>query len=236
MLAEAAAHGGFPDAVDVIAQRFNYLLAAIEGTPMYEVSETKLIEVLSDRLTADAKGAGELGALLAEGWQIASISQDASNVRRQFVVLERRRVHARAAREIPRLQARLEMQGPPTTETVTPLRGMLRNVGAAANYVRIIVPGIQQDYALRSTTRFGTIVMGDEVLVAVPVTLGVLQQPGAPGPWEFAVEYEDDVGQKFRQTGALDAYASFNNVRLYQMLGLRGPMPIEQYSVPYRDQ
>jgi hypothetical protein len=236
LLAEAAAHGGFPDAVDVIAQRFNYLLAAIEGTPMYEVSETKLIEVLSDRLTADAKGAGELGALLAEGWQIASISQDASNVRRQFVVLERRRVHARAAREIPRLQARLEMQGPPTTETVTPLRGMLRNVGAAANYVRIIVPGIQQDYALRSTTRFGTIVMGDEVLVAVPVTLGVLQQPGAPGPWEFAVEYEDDVGQKFRQTGALDAYASFNNVRLYQMLGLRGPMPIEQYSVPYRDQ
>jgi hypothetical protein len=42
--------------------------------------------------------------------------------------------------------------------------------------------------------------------------------------------------KSFRQVGALDAYASFNNVRLYQMLGLRGPMPIEQYSVPYTNQ
>lgn len=48
----------------------------------------------------------------------------------------------------------------------------------------------------RSTTRFGTIANGDEIPVAVNL-IGLLQQPGAPGPWEIAVEYEDDVGQKF---------------------------------------
>ncbi len=231
--AELAAHGDFPGDPDLVAQRFNDLIIAIEGVPMYEVLETKLIEVSPDSLTANAKGAGELGALLTQGWQIASMSQDASNVRRQFVVLERRRFHARAAREIPRLQTRLDMQSPPAVREVTPLRGIIRNTGSAANYVRVIIPGIPQDHAVRSTTRFGTIVMGDEVPLAVPLTLGVLQQPGAPGPWELAFEYEDDVGQKFRQAGSLDAYASFNNVRLFQVLGLHGPMPIEEYSVPY---
>jgi len=231
--AEVAAHGDFPAPPELIAQRFNNLIAAIEGVPMYEVLETKLIEVSADTLTADARGSGELGALLAQGWQITNMSRDVSNARRQFIVLERRRVHARAAREIPRLQARLEMQGPPAVREVTPLRGVLRNTGAPANYVRVIIPGIPQDYMRRSTTRFGTITMGDEVPFAVPVTLGILQQPDAPGPWEIAFEYEDDVGQKFRQTGELDPYASFNNVRLYQVLGLRGPMPIEGYSVPY---
>ena len=81
---------------------------------MYEVLETKVIlEVSPDSLTANAGGTGELGALLAQGWQITGMSQDASNVRRQFIVLERRRVSARAAREIPRLQTRLEMLSPP---------------------------------------------------------------------------------------------------------------------------
>jgi hypothetical protein len=235
LLAEAASHGGFPRDAKVIAERFKDLLAKIEGLPMYEVLETRVIEVSADSLTADAKGAGELGALLGQGWQIASMSQDASNVRRQFVVLERRRMLARGAREIPRLQTRLEMQGILKTQEVTALQGKLKNVGAAANYVRLIIPGVQQDYAARSTTRFGTIANGDEVSVAVPLTLGLLQQPDANGPWELVVEYEDDAGQKFRQTGALEAYAGFINVRLYQVLGLRGPMPIEQYSVPYAD-
>ncbi len=92
---------------------------------------------------------------------------------------------------------------------------------------------MEQDYAARSTTRFGTVALGDEVPVAVPLTLGVLQQPDAPVSSEIVFEYEDDAGQNFRQTGALDAYGSVNNVRLYQTLGLRGPMPIEQYSVSY---
>ena len=231
--AELAAHSGFPGDPELIAQRFNDLIAAVEGVPMYEVLETRLIEVSADTLTADARGTGELGALLAQGWQITNMSRDASNARRQFIVLERRRVHARAAREIPRLQVRLEMLGPPTVPEVTPLQGIIRNTGAAANYVRVIIPGVPQDYMVRSTSRFGTITVGDEIAFAVPLTFGVLQQPDAPGPWELAFEYEDDVGQKFRQTGALDAYASFNNVRLYQVLGLRGPMPIEEYAVPY---
>lgn len=230
---EIAAHGTFPGNAELVSLRFNNLIATIEGTPMYEVLETKVIEVSPDSLTANAGGTGELGALLAQGWQITGMSQDASNVRRQFIVLERRRVSARAAREIPRLQTRLEMLSPPAVSEVTSLSGILRNTGAAANYVRVIIPGVQQDYAIRSTTRFGTIAFGDEVAVAVSLTLGVLQQPGSPGPWELAFEYEDDAGQKFRQTGDLDAYASFNNVRLYQVLGLRGATPIEQYSVPY---
>ena len=232
--AEVAAHGDFPADPELIAHRFNDLIAAIEGVPMYEALETKLIEVSADTLTADARGAGELGALLAQGWQITNMSQDASNPRRQFIVLERRRVHARAAREIPRLQARLDMQGPPTVREVTPLQGIVRNTGSAANYVRVIIPGVPQDYMARSTTRFGTITAGDEIAFAAPLTLGVLQQPDAPGPWKLAFEYEDDVGQRFRQTGSLDAYASFNNVRLYQVhSAFTGRRRSKEYSVPY---
>jgi hypothetical protein len=230
---EAAAHGNLPDDSELVAQRFNNLIAAIEGIPMYEVLETKVIEVSADSLTADASGRGELGALLSQGWQITNISQDGSNLRRQFVVLERRRASGRTMREIPRLQARLLMQGPPDAAAVTSLRGILRNTGAAANYVRAIIPGIAQDYAARSTTRYGTIAAGDEVPLSIPLTLGVLQQPDSPVSSVITFEYEDDAGQKFRQAGALDAYASFNNVRLYQVLGLRASMPIEEYSVPY---
>jgi hypothetical protein len=233
LLAEVTAHGGHSTDVDLIAKRFNDLLSAIEGLPMYEVLETNVTEISPDGLTVAARGGGQIGSLLAQGWQIASINQDASNHNRLFVVLERRRVHARAIREIPRLQTRLAMEGPPVAPEVTPLRGILRNVGAAANAVRIIIPGVQQDYASRSATRFGTVANGDDVPIAVPLTLGPLQHPDAERACEVALEYEDDFGQKFRQTGALEAYASYSNVRLYQMLGLGGTTPIEQYSVPY---
>jgi hypothetical protein len=145
LLAEAAAHGGFNNDPGQIAQRFNGLVEMIEGLPMYEVLETNVLEINPNSLTAATKGDGQIGTLLAQGWQIASVNQDASNHQRVFIVLERGRVHARAAREIPRLQARLEMQGPLAVHDVTPLHGILRNVGAPASYVRIIIPGIEQD-------------------------------------------------------------------------------------------
>ena len=142
---------------DAIARRFNRLIADIEGDAMYEVLETRTFDVNPDNFGSITRGAQdgtaqEIAALLATGWQIAHVVSDANGATRALVVLERRRVLAsRAPSDVPRLQAHLEMRNPsiPGQQNVTPLEGDLRNVGATANDVRMIVPGVAQDYAAR---------------------------------------------------------------------------------------
>ncbi len=239
--AEALANGYSIRDPQELARAFNALVERIEGT-MHEVTSTKIIKMLPEHFTQLADRpvgdqSNEVTRLLGDGWVIAQISRDPHRTDRELVVvMEQRRVALRAPRELPRLQARLEMRYPgpnmPDVTEVTPLSGVLRNVGAPANMVRMILPGVQQDYSTKSKTRFGTIVEGDAIDIAFPPN--ELQNVGpSGGPWEIAFEYEDDAGQKFRQSGPYEAFASYNNVRIFQVLGLGGPRPIESYSAKY---
>jgi hypothetical protein len=240
--AEAAANDFAIRDAQGIADRFASLIDEIEGNLMSEVLETKLFVIKPDELAAVAqpRAAGSpddsIAAYLERGWQVATINLDLSPAQRAYVVLERRRALVRIAREVPRLQARLVSKGmgiPTGQRENTPLEGILRNVGAPANFVRVIIPGIDQDYSLKSTTRFGTVTAGDELPFSVDCKRGVLQVPDQTGPWELAFEYEDDAGQKYRQVGEMLPYASANNVRLFEVAGLGGAVPIASYSASY---
>ena len=229
--AEALAHGSFMADPDQISDAFNTLIERIEYFAMYNDVETEVLEVLTNQLTNEAKPGGTLGAKLAQGFRIREINQDLSNHPRLFLVLERQRLLPRTVRGVPRLQTRLEMLGPPAATAVTPFAGTVRNFGTPANYVRLILPGVAQDYMLRSTTRFGTIAQFDEIVISIQAS--TMQGVVTGGVQELSFEYEDDAGQKYRQVGALEPYASFDNTRVFQAMGIGPALPIERYSVPY---
>jgi hypothetical protein len=219
---------------DRLASRFNHLIALMEGVDMSDEVESKVIEVTADGVMAMTAADGEIGKMLADGWRIVTMVNDP---RRVWIVLEKRRAPARMPREAPRLHTRLLMRGPNTTPgltAVTPLEGTVINLGSPANYVRAIVPGVPQDYYIKSKTRFGTISAGDEIPISLDCHEGAMQSSIGDGPWEFAFEFEDDAGQKYRQVGAMEAYAAIDNVRLFQVNDMGPAMPIAAYSVSYK--
>jgi Nucleotidyl transferase AbiEii toxin, Type IV TA system len=226
---------------DGIAARFNDLIDRIEGVAPTMLRETMRATISFDafaRLTTDPQGPEvELADRLKDGWSMKHVFPDA-NARHVSIVLEKvpnDGVVPGLRRPQPRLQIRFSTERPVSQNEIPPMRGILRNVGSPANFVRLEVPGLDPDYGALSNQRIGSIAKGDEIPIELETRMsGELQQPANPGPWQITYEFEDDHAQKFRQVGQLETSLGFGNVRIFQVRGLESPIPIERYSMKYR--
>jgi Nucleotidyl transferase AbiEii toxin, Type IV TA system len=222
---------------------FLRMLARIEGVPMQEQTEQRILSIPSEwNFSIQSNGEPNLAAdsalarALSEGWRIAEVFTD--RALRMFAILERPLVAAADQRSAnaPILQLRLAAQDSPSANGPLWMTGFLSNApqAGAAYEVRVHIPLLAGNpgNATQTPIPIGSLTPGERF--DLRIEYGQAPLASRSGTEKVViVEYRDGLRRKFQQTGQFLAPASINNRDLLVLRGLSAGREIDQFSVKY---